>query len=128
MLCEVLVDGGAGVNVMTIPVMMYSRLKIDRPTSVTLKMANKQVVRPEGVISNVVIVVMGVSTIVDFHLVLEENGAYPMILSRPWLTKSHARNYWGEGYMTIEVHPNQQKVPFASFLKSFRGTNEYEDE
>ncbi len=124
----VLVDGGAGVNVMTIPAMRYLRLKIDRPASVTLKMANKRVVRPEGVISNVVITVMRVSTIVDFHVVLKEDGAYPMILDRPWLTKSHARNYWGEGYMAIGVHPNRQKVPFASFVKCFGGTSEYEDE
>jgi hypothetical protein len=124
----VLVDGGAGVNVMTIPAMRYLGLKIDRPASVTLKMANKRVVRPEGVISNVVITVMRVSTIVDFHVVLEEDGAYPMILGRPWLTKSHARNYWGEGYMTIGVHPNRQKVPFASFVKNSGGTSEYEDE
>jgi len=103
----VLVDGGAKVNVMTILAMRYLGLKIDRPTSITLKMANKQVVRPERVISNVVIVVMGVSTIMDFHVVLEEDGAYPMILSRPWLTKSHARSYWGEGYMTIGVHLNR---------------------
>jgi hypothetical protein len=89
----VLVDGGAGVNVMTIPAMRYLGLKIDKPASVTLKMANKRVVRPEGVISNVVITIMKVSTIVDFHVVLEEDGAYPMILGRPWLTKSHARNY-----------------------------------
>jgi len=75
-----------------------------------------------------VITVMKVSTIVDFHVVLEEDGAYPMILGRPWLTKSHARNYSGEGYMTIGVHPNRQKVPFASFLKSSRGMSEYEDE
>jgi hypothetical protein len=33
-------------------------------------MANKQVVRLEGVISNVAITVMKVSTIVDFHVVL----------------------------------------------------------
>ncbi|KAH8936714.1 hypothetical protein BDL97_17G098800 [Sphagnum fallax] len=89
----VLVDGGAGVNVMTIPAMRYLGLKIDRPASVTLKMANKRIVKPEGVISNVVITVMRVSTIVDFHVVLEEDGAYLMILGRPWLTKSHARNY-----------------------------------
>ncbi len=37
----VLVDGRAGVNVMTIPAMRYLRLKIDRPASITLKMANK---------------------------------------------------------------------------------------
>jgi len=30
--------------------------------------------------------------------------------------------------MTIEVHPNQQKVPFASFVKSSGSTSEYEDE
>jgi len=103
----VLVDGGARVNVMTIPTMRYLGLKIDKPASVTLKMANKRVVRPERVISNVMIIVMRVSTIVDFHVVLEEDGAYPMILGRPWLTKLHARNYWGEGYMTIRVHPHR---------------------
>jgi hypothetical protein len=80
MLCEVLVDGRVGINVMTIPTMKYLGLKIDRPASVTLNMANKRVVRPEGIINNVVITMMRVSTIVDFHMVLGEDGAYPMIL------------------------------------------------
>jgi len=102
----VLVDGGVGVNVMTIPAMRYLGLKIDKSASITLKMANKRVVRLKEVISNVVIIIMRVSTIVDFHVVLEEDGAYPIILSRPWLKKSHAKNYWGEGYMTIRVHLN----------------------
>jgi hypothetical protein len=124
----VLVDGGARVNVMTIPAMRYFSLKIDKPALVTLKMVNKRVVRPEGVISSVVITVMRVSTIVDFHVVLEEDGAYPMILGRHWLTKSHTRNYWGKGYMTIGVHHNRQKVPFTSFVRSSEGTSEYEDE
>jgi len=30
--------------------------------------------------------------------------------------------------MTIRIHPNQQKVPFANFVKSFGRTNEYDDE
>jgi hypothetical protein len=30
--------------------------------------------------------------------------------------------------MTIGVHPNREKVPFASFVKNFGGTSEYEDE
>jgi len=91
-------------------------------------MANKRIVRPEGVISNVVITVMRVFTIVDFHVVLEEDGAYPMILNRPWLTKSHARNYWGEKYMTIRVHLNREKVPFVSFMKSSGRRSEYDYE
>jgi len=80
---EVLVNGRVGVNVMIIPTMTYLGLKIDGPALVTLKMANKRVVRPEGVISSVVITLMRVSTIVDFHVVLKEDGVYPMILGRP---------------------------------------------
>jgi hypothetical protein len=99
-------DGGVKVNVMTIPAMRYLGLRIDRPTLVTLKMTNKQVVRLKGIISNVTIIIMKVSTFVDFHVILEEDGAYLMILGRPWLSKSHAKNYWGERYMTIGVHPN----------------------
>ncbi len=30
--------------------------------------------------------------------------------------------------MTIGIHPNRQKVPFANFVKSSKGTSEYEDE
>jgi len=106
MLRGVLVDGRVGVNVMTILAMRYLGLKTDKPTSVTLKMVNKRVVRPDEVISNVVITIMRVYTIMDFHVVLEEDGVYPMILGRPWLTKLHAKNYWGEGYMTIRIHHN----------------------
>jgi hypothetical protein len=30
--------------------------------------------------------------------------------------------------MTIGIHPNRQKVPFANIVKSFGGTSEYDDE
>jgi len=46
-------------------------------------MANKQIVRLEGVINSIVITIMRVSTIIDFYVVLKEDGAYPMILSKP---------------------------------------------
>jgi hypothetical protein len=49
MLRRVLVDGGAKVNVMKIPAMRYLGLKINRSTLVTLKMANKRLVKLEGV-------------------------------------------------------------------------------
>ncbi len=104
-LCEVL-DGKVGVNVMTLFAMRYLRLKIDKPALVTLKRVNKQVIKLEGIINSVVIIIMKVSTIMDFHVVLKENGAYLMILDKLWLTKSHVRNYWGDGYIIIGVHPN----------------------
>ncbi len=42
MLCGVLMDGRAWINVMTIFAMRYLGLKIDRMASVTLKMANNE--------------------------------------------------------------------------------------
>jgi hypothetical protein len=74
-----LVDG-IGSNVMTILAMRYLGFIIDRLALITLKMANKWVVMPKGVINSVVIIIMRIS-IVDFHVILKEDGAYPMILS-----------------------------------------------
>jgi hypothetical protein len=108
--------------------MRYLGLRTNRPTFVIKKMVNKWVIRLEGVISSVIITVMKVSTIVDFHVVLEEDGAYLMILGRPLLTKSHVRNYWGKGYMTIGVNLNWQKIPFVNFVNSSWRTSEYDDE
>ncbi len=65
-------NGGARVNVMTILAMRYLGLRIDRSASITLKIASKRIVRLEGVISNVLITIMRVFTIVDFHMVLKK--------------------------------------------------------
>ncbi len=67
-------DGRVKINVMTIFRIRYLRLKIDIPTLITLKMVNKWVDKLKGVINSVAITVMGVTTLVDFHVVLEEDG------------------------------------------------------
>jgi hypothetical protein len=69
-----LVDGRVKINVMTIFRIRYLRLKIDIPTLITLKMVNKWVDKLKGVINSVAITVMGVTTLVDFHVILEEDG------------------------------------------------------
>jgi hypothetical protein len=92
----VLVDRGADVNVMTIPAMRYIGLEIKRPSSITLKLANKKIYKPQGMISNVCINFLGISTAVDFHVVLDEDGSYPMILGRPWLTKAHVKVFMND--------------------------------
>jgi len=63
-------------------------------------MAKKWLVKPKGTINSVIMIIIKVFTIMDFHVVLEENGAYPMLLIKFWLTKSHA------SYMIIEAHFN----------------------
>ena len=69
MLRGVLVNGETDVNIMTIPAMRYIGLEIERPSSITLKMAHKFFCKPEDMISNVCINVLGISTVVDFHVV-----------------------------------------------------------
>jgi hypothetical protein len=68
---------------MTIPIIRYLGLKINNKALVTLKMTNKRVGKLERIISNVAIIIMRVSTIEDVHVVLEEDGDYPMILGSP---------------------------------------------
>ncbi len=64
------------------------------------------------------IIVMRVSTIVDFHVVLEEDGAYPMIFGRPWLIKSHALEEKSQ-YVTITFTTTYNYLVFATkFLLS----------
>jgi hypothetical protein len=43
--------------------------------------------------------IIKVSTIVDFYVVLEEDGVYSMRRCKPWLSKSHVEIYWGKGYV-----------------------------
>jgi len=107
---------------MTNPCNQVFRLKIDKSLLVILNMANKWLVKPKGIINSIIITITKVFTIMDFHVVLEENGTYPMILIRFWLTKSHAK------YMIIKAHFNSQKVLFTNFVKSSKRISQYDDE
>lgn len=57
--------------------MKYIGLEIERPSLIILKMANKIICKPQGMIFNVCINVLGISIAVDFHVVLEEGGSIP---------------------------------------------------
>jgi hypothetical protein len=44
-------------------------------------MAKKWFVKPKRIINNIFIIIIRVFTIANFHVVLGENGAYPMIFN-----------------------------------------------
>lgn len=82
---------------MTIPAMRYIGLEIEITSSITFKMANKNICKSQGMISNVCYLnILGIFTDVIFYMVLEEDGFYLIILGRSWFTKTHIRNYWDE--------------------------------
>jgi hypothetical protein len=71
-------------------------------------MANKEKVKPKGVIIVVNISVFRVTTTLHFQVIRSEIGVYPMILGWLYLKRARASNYWKEGFMTIGVSPNRR--------------------
>ena len=90
---NVLVDGGSTVNVISEVLMETLGLRRHRKSNFTVGMANKVSVKPEGVVTNVVVSVMGVSTALDFQIMKKSQTSYPMLLGRPWLKRVHAKEF-----------------------------------
>jgi hypothetical protein len=57
-------------------------------------MYNKKKVRLEGIVIPINILVLRITTTLDFQIIRNEIETYPMILGRLWLKKVHAWNYW----------------------------------
>ncbi len=120
----ILVDGGARVNVMIVSTMENMGLQCDRQSKCNLRMANKEKVKPKGVIIAVNISVLKITTTLHFQVIRSEIGAYPMILGWLCLKRAHASNYWKEGFMTIGVLPNRRRV-FVDGRKILKFENFY---
>lgn len=80
MLRILLVDGGVDANVIIIPTMSYIGIEIERPLFITLKIINERICKLQGMIFNVGITLLGIVTIIAFHVVLEEDVSNSMIL------------------------------------------------
>jgi hypothetical protein len=57
-------------------------------------MYNKGKVRLEGIVIPISILVLKITTNLDFQIITNEIRTYPMILGRLWLKRVHAWNYW----------------------------------
>lgn len=81
---NVLVDGGAVVNIMIISDINMLQLKINCESTLQSRSLNKGKTKSEGVVSNVAISIVGVTCLVDFQVMKDGAVAYPMPLGRPW--------------------------------------------
>jgi hypothetical protein len=79
----ILVDEGVGMNAKTISTMETLGLQCDRQSKCNLRMANKERVKPKRVIITISILVLGITTTLDFHVIQSGIEAYPMILGWP---------------------------------------------
>jgi len=84
---KALIDLGASINLMPLPMCRrLGELEI-MPTGMTLQLANRSIVRPYGVIEDVLVKVKQITFPADFVVMdLEEEAEIPLILGCPFLS------------------------------------------
>ncbi|XP_059068537.1 uncharacterized protein LOC131859042 [Cryptomeria japonica] len=87
-----LVDLGAAINVMTNETKEKLSLGGLRPTPIVLQMENQSLVKPEGVIEDVILSIDSWDYPTDFMILQPKFklGGYPLILGQPWLAVVNA--------------------------------------
>ncbi|XP_060969758.1 uncharacterized protein LOC133036986 [Cannabis sativa] len=109
-----LCDLGASINLM--PMSTFRKLGIGeaRPTTVTLKLADRSMAHPEGKIEDVLVQVDKFIFPVDFIILdYEADREVPIILGRPFLVTGRTLIDVQNGELTMRV--NDQKVTFNVF-------------
>jgi hypothetical protein len=101
---RVLVDLGAAINIMTLETLQLLQLQDEvRETPTILELADRSIIKPEGVIEDLSISVESWNYPVDFTVLQPKTklGGHPLILGRPWLATADAFISCRSGSMTI---------------------------
>ncbi|XP_052171559.1 uncharacterized protein LOC127787541 [Diospyros lotus] len=103
---KAMLDLGASINVM--PLSIYSSLNIGplKETGVTIQLADRSNVYPEGVLEDVLVQVNELVFLVDFYVLnMEEDDSSniaPILLGRPFLKTSRTKIDVHDGTLTME--------------------------
>ena len=88
---KALCDSGASINLMPLSVAKQLSLGELIPTTITLQMADRSMIKPEGVLEDVLVTVGKFVFPVDFIILdMEEDSQVPLLLGRPFLTTGAA--------------------------------------
>ncbi|XP_006580727.1 uncharacterized protein LOC114411130 [Glycine soja] len=112
---KALIDLGASINLMPLPMCRrLGELEI-MPTGMTLQLANRSIVRPYGVIEDVLVKVKQITFPADFVVMdLEEEAEIPLILGCPFLSTASCVVDMNVTFDLFEAmkHPNDNKAYF----------------
>ncbi|KHN46566.1 hypothetical protein glysoja_032658, partial [Glycine soja] len=111
---KALIDLGASINLMPLSMCkIIGDLKID-PTRMTLQLADHSIIRPYGVVEDVLVKVRHFTFPVDFVIMdIEEDTEIPLILGRPFMLTANCVVDMGNGNLELSV--DNQKVTFDLF-------------
>ena len=101
---KALCDSGASINLMPLSIAKQLSLGELIPTSITLQMADRSMVKPEGVLEDVLVTVGKFVFPVDFIILdMEEDSQVPLLLGRPFLATGAALIDMQKGVLTLRV-------------------------
>ena len=101
---KALCDSGASINLMSLSVAKRLSLGELTPTTMTLQMADRTLVHPEGILEDVLIKVGKFVFPVDFVVInIEEDKQVPLLLGRPLLETEAALVDVKKGELTLRV-------------------------
>ena len=107
-----IIDGGSGVNVISKRTSDTLGIQEWEPCPVWLRMADTSSVRPTGLIRDLDVIIgrhaFRISAIV---LQLNVQGAYPLLLGRPWLRTAHIKKNWQKNVITFRRGKIKVRVP-----------------
>lgn len=105
---NVLCDLGASVNLMPLSVYRSLGLGEPKPTNITLKLANRSLQYPYGIVENVIVKVEKFFFPVDFVILdMEEDSQMPLIFGRPFLATGRALIDIEKGEIIFRVENEQ---------------------
>ena len=101
---KALCDSGASINLMPLSIAKQLSLGELIPTSITLQMADRSMVKPEGVLEDVLVTVGKFFFPVDFIILdMEEDSQVPLLLGRPFQATGAALIDMQKGVLTLRV-------------------------
>ncbi|KAG0572008.1 hypothetical protein KC19_VG061300 [Ceratodon purpureus] len=93
---RVLVDGGSGVNIMSLRTMEQLGLEMTGPSPIVINMANQAREAPLGQISGCKVSTGGEEYTLTFQVIRmhSNRNSFPLLLGRPWLRAANAKVNW----------------------------------
>ena len=101
---KALCDSRASINLMPLSVAKKLSLGEFIPTTITLQMADRSIIKPEGVLEDVLVTVGKFVFPVYFIILdMEEDSQVPLLLGRPFLATGVALIDMQKGVLTLRV-------------------------
>jgi hypothetical protein len=115
----ILIDGGSGINVISMATCRQLGITKWEPCKFWLRMTNGSSVRLIGMIPDLEMVVQGQAFTISMVIMdLPHQDAYPILLGRPWLRSTQLKHDWPKNVLTfwrggckIRIHTTKGRIP-----------------